>query len=90
MNLHLTRPLAFIDLETTGTNIGIDRIVEISILKLLPDGTEKDFTKSQFGDRYPAGLKTETRTRNYVLSYPETVVRYKLLAKRLKEVSDGQ
>jgi|SRR6185312_1033021 len=37
--LKLNRPIAFIDLETTGTNIGSDRIVEISILKLLPDDT---------------------------------------------------
>jgi len=36
--LQLTKPLAFIDLETTGTNIGTDRIVEIAIIKILPDG----------------------------------------------------
>lgn len=37
--LQLTKPLAFIDLETTGTNPGIDRIVELAIVKVLPDGT---------------------------------------------------
>ncbi|MCC6690007.1 MAG: 3'-5' exonuclease [Bacteroidia bacterium] len=37
MKLNLTRPIAFIDLETTGVNVGSDRIVEISILKLQPD-----------------------------------------------------
>jgi DNA polymerase-3 subunit epsilon len=36
--LQLTRPLAVIDLETTGTNLGTDRIVEIAIVKILPDG----------------------------------------------------
>jgi len=36
--LQLTKPLAFIDLETTGINLGSDRIVEIAIVKLLPDG----------------------------------------------------
>ncbi|TSD67101.1 3'-5' exonuclease [Inquilinus sp. KBS0705] len=41
MKLNLKRPLAFFDLETTGTNIGADRIVEISIIKLNPDGTEE-------------------------------------------------
>lgn len=38
--LKLTKPLAFIDLETTGTNLGTDRIVEIAIVKILPDGTK--------------------------------------------------
>lgn len=40
MKLNLNRPLAFFDLETTGVNVGSDRIVEISILKAMPDGTE--------------------------------------------------
>lgn len=39
MPLQLTRPLAFIDLETTGLNLCSDRIVEIAIVKILPDGT---------------------------------------------------
>jgi DNA polymerase-3 subunit epsilon len=37
--LQLKKPLAFIDLETTGINLGTDRIVEIAIVKILPDGT---------------------------------------------------
>jgi DNA polymerase III subunit epsilon len=41
MNIVLKRPLAFIDLETTGVNIGIDRIVEIAIVKLMPDGSRQ-------------------------------------------------
>lgn len=41
MKLNLKRPLAFFDLETTGTNIGVDRIVEISVIKLNPDGSEE-------------------------------------------------
>lgn len=41
MKLNLKRPLAFFDLETTGVNIASDRIVEISILKAMPDGTEE-------------------------------------------------
>ncbi|MDE6498980.1 MAG: 3'-5' exonuclease [Muribaculaceae bacterium] len=39
MALTLKRPLVFFDLETTGTNITHDRIVEISFVKLMPDGT---------------------------------------------------
>ncbi len=41
MKLQLTRPLAFIDLETTGVNVGNDRIVEIAIVKIMPDGTKQ-------------------------------------------------
>lgn len=38
--LQLNKPIAFIDLETTGTNLGTDRIIEIAIVKILPDGTK--------------------------------------------------
>jgi DNA polymerase-3 subunit epsilon len=38
MKLNLKRPIAFFDLETTGTDIGRDRIVELAIVKILPDG----------------------------------------------------
>lgn len=41
MKLNLKRPLAFFDLETTGVNIGKDRIVEISVIKIHPDETEE-------------------------------------------------
>ena len=41
MPLQLTRPLAFIDLETTGVNLAIDRIVEIAIVKIFPDGSKQ-------------------------------------------------
>ena len=37
--LRLTKPIAFIDLETTGVNLGTDRIVEIAIVKILPDAS---------------------------------------------------
>ena len=45
MELNLTKPLAFFDLETTGTDVGKDRIVEISILKVNPDNSKESFTK---------------------------------------------
>jgi DNA polymerase-3 subunit epsilon len=44
MPITLNKPLAFFDIETTGLNISTDRIVEISILKLLPDGTKQTKT----------------------------------------------
>ncbi len=39
--LNLTRPIAFFDLETTGVNVGADRIVEYSFLKIMPDGSKE-------------------------------------------------
>lgn len=36
--LKITRPLAFIDLETTGVNLGLDRVIEIGMIKVLTDG----------------------------------------------------
>ena len=39
MQLNLTKPLAFFDLETTGVNVGTDRIVEISIVRVNIDNT---------------------------------------------------
>ncbi|HLV15701.1 MAG TPA: 3'-5' exonuclease [Xanthomarina sp.] len=45
MQLNLTRPICFFDLETTGVNISTDRIVEISILKVHPDGKEERYTR---------------------------------------------
>src|SRR5476649_2639290 len=41
MKLNLKRPLAFFDIESTGTNVGLDRIVELSVIKLHPDGSEE-------------------------------------------------
>jgi len=40
MNLELTRPICFFDLETTGINTAKDRIVEMSIIRVEPDGNE--------------------------------------------------
>lgn len=43
MHIQLQRPLAFFDLETTGTRIGRDRIVQIGIVKLAPDGSRSNY-----------------------------------------------
>lgn len=42
MNLILKNPLVFLDLETTGMNIVTDRIVEIALIKVYPDGREEE------------------------------------------------
>lgn len=44
MNLKISKPICFFDLETTGINISLDRIVEISILKVFPNGNKESKT----------------------------------------------
>lgn len=40
MKLRLKRPIIFFDLETTGVDTARDRIVEVSMIKIMPDGEE--------------------------------------------------
>tara|TARA_B100000242_G_scaffold294034_1_gene274318 strand:+ start:8 stop:778 length:771 start_codon:yes stop_codon:yes gene_type:complete len=44
MNLKISKPLCFFDLETTGINVSSDRIVEISVLKIYPNGNKESRT----------------------------------------------
>ena len=44
MDLKLSKPIVFFDLETTGINISKDRIVEISLLKIFPNGNKESKT----------------------------------------------
>ncbi len=44
MELNLTKPIIFFDLETTGINIAKDRVVEIAILKVFPNGNKESKT----------------------------------------------
>lgn len=44
MQLNLKKPVCFFDLETTGVNISKDRVVEISILKVFPNGNKESKT----------------------------------------------
>src|SRR5687768_15288539 len=38
MKLHLRNPICFFDIESTGTNITHDRIIEIAVIKIMPNG----------------------------------------------------
>ena len=44
MNLKLKKPIVFFDLETTGLQVAKDRIVEISFLKVFPNGNKESKT----------------------------------------------
>ena len=50
MKLNLANPIVFFDLETTGINIAKDRIVEISVLKVYPNGKDHP---GESGNAYP-------------------------------------
>lgn len=57
-NLKLERPLVIFDLETTGTKIGVDRIVELALIKINPDGSvnrkpEKDGDRALINPEMP-------------------------------------
>ena len=41
MRLQLNRAICFIDLETTGINVSTDRVVELAIVKIMPDGSKQ-------------------------------------------------
>ena len=41
MNLNLSRPLAVFDIESTGTNWDRDRIIDLAVVRLEPDGTQR-------------------------------------------------
>ncbi len=45
MELNLTKPIVFIDLETTGLNISKDRIIELAAIKIEPDGKESSMVQ---------------------------------------------
>jgi DNA polymerase-3 subunit epsilon len=45
MELNLKQPVVFLDIETTGTDVATDRIVEIAMLKIEPNGKETVYEK---------------------------------------------
>lgn len=51
-NLQLDRPIVFIDLETTGLSLATDRIVELTVLKIHPDGIE-EFRSARINPEIP-------------------------------------
>ena len=57
MQLNLKRPLVFFDLETTGVDIAKDRIVEISFVKVFPDG-KKDVKTRRINPGIPIPPET--------------------------------
>ncbi|GAA4379625.1 exonuclease domain-containing protein [Hymenobacter koreensis] len=85
--LRLSRPLAVFDLETTGTDTVTDRIVEISILKIFPDGTRETKTRRlNPGRPIPAGASAVHGIRDADVAGEPT---FKQLAKGLYAYLSG-
>ena len=87
MNLNLKRPIAFLDLETTGINVSSDRIVEISVLKISPNGKE-EWMSSRVNPGIPIPPKSTAihgiRDEDVVSSPP-----FKEIAKNLTSFIEG-
>ncbi len=85
--LSLQKPLAFIDLETTGVNLGADRIIEIAIVKILPDKSRSVKRKLVNPEIPipPASSQFHGITDEMVKDAPT----FKQVAQELKQVLDG-
>lgn len=59
MQLSLKKPIVFFDLETTGLSITSDRIVEMSIIKINPNGTEEEYN-FRFNPEMPISEEAES------------------------------
>lgn len=86
-SLSIVRPLVFVDLETTGVNPAMDRIVDVTVLKIHPDGTEEE--KTVLVDPGipipPSATKVHGITNEDVAGLP----RFTQYAKSLIEFFDG-
>jgi len=87
MPLQLNRPLAFIDLETTGINISTDKIVEIAIVKIMPGG-EKVVKRKLVNPQMPIpqqAIDVHGITNEMVKDAPA----FKQIAHEIKQFLDG-
>ncbi len=85
--LKLTKPLASIDLETTGVNPGTDRIVEIAIVKVLPDGT-RSVKRKLINPEMPIP-KTASDVHGITDDMVKDAPTFRQVANELKQVLDG-
>lgn len=85
--LQITKPLAFIDLETTGVNLGTDRIVEIAIVKILPDGN-KSVKRKIINPEMPIP-KASTECHGITDEMVKDAPTFAQAAQELKQMLDG-
>lgn len=85
--LKLTKPLASIDLETTGVNLGTDRIVEIAIVKILTDGSR--IVKRKLINPEMPIPKTSSDIHGITNEMVKDAPTFKQVAHELKQILDG-
>ncbi len=87
MDLNLKNPIVFFDLETTGVNITHDRIVEISLLKVSPNGKEEVKTR-RINPEMPIPAES-TAIHGITDEDVKDCPTFKQIAKSLSEILDG-
>lgn len=85
--LQLTKPLAFIDLETTGVNLAVDRIIEIAIIKVLPDG-KRSVKRKLINPQIPIP-KQSSDIHGITIEMVKDAPAFKEVAHELKQMLDG-
>jgi len=85
--LQLTKPLAFIDLETTGVNLATDRIIEIAIVKVLPDG-KRSAKRKLLNPQMPIP-KQSSDIHGITNEMVKDAPTFKEVAQELKQMLDG-
>ncbi len=85
--LQLTKPLAFIDLETTGVNLATDRIIEIAIVKVLPDG-KRSAKRKLINPQMPIS-KQSSDIHGITNEMVKDAPTFKDVAQELKQMLDG-
>ncbi len=87
MKLNLKRPIIFFDLETTGTDTSNDRIVEISMVKVAPDG-EKTIKTRRINPEMP--IPAEATAIHHITDEDvKDCPTFKQIAKSLKAFMEG-
>lgn len=87
MELKLKKPIIFFDLETTGLNITQDRIIEMSIIKIMPNGEEIERTL-RFNPEMP--IPAEATAVHHITNEDVANCRtFKMVAKELAKSFEG-
>lgn len=87
MSLQLSKPICFIDLETTGINISIDRIVEIAIVKIGLDGTKQ--VKRRLVNPEMSIPKASSDVHGITDEMVKDAPSFKILANEIKQFIEG-